>query len=670
MRKLGLLTALLMALSLLPAGPAGAAGPDAPVDNYQMQELDLWANDLVYDATRGVLYASIDQDASRYAGRVIEIDPETGAIGRKINLGGDPMELAIDEADTFLYVGRNDVGEVSRIELDSFTKDLDFALGSEGPRLFYAADIEAVPGTGGHSVAVARSKSTSPPGEGVAIYDDGVPRPATTPDHIGENSIIFGDDPGTLFGSDLCCSDQRFYVVTVDASGATRASVTSSLGGDELAAYSGGLIYTEPGRVVDPGLLTEADSLAFPDSWRNAVAVSEQAGRLFAVGADGTKTATMAVFDLATHEEDGEIVLGKVRDDPRNLVVAGSHLAFTAGYQWSGDGDTGVYLVHPTSRIEGHVKDNFTGQPAGEMCVLAASETDFDWAETDAAGFYSLQLPSDTYAVFAWDCNYTDYYSDLRLDIDVAEGSTKTVNLRVWPTPTVGAVDPATSKWSLLNSQTGNVTEFFFGTPVDIPMVGDWDCDGVDTPGLYRQSDGYVYLRNSNTTGPGEIRFFLGNPGDIPLPGDFDGDGCDTVSVYRPSQGRAFIADTLGANDGYFVADYDYFFGDPGDRPFTADFDGDGLTTVGLYRESTGFVYLRNANTSGMAESSFFYGEPSDRILAADWEGDFTESVGIYRPTEGTWYLRFTNVQGEADQVYYFGDESTIPVAGVFGLTS
>ena len=66
----------------------------------------------------------------------------------------------------------------------------------------------------------------------------------------------------------------------------------------------------------------------------------------------------------------------------------------------------------------------------------------------------------------------------------------------------VGIVDTSTGEWYLLDL-AGNTTKFFYGDPGDLPMVGDWDCDGDETPGLYRQSDGFVYLRNSNSQGDG-----------------------------------------------------------------------------------------------------------------------------------------------------------------------
>ena len=101
--------------------------------------------------------------------------------------------------------------------------------------------------------------------------------------------------------------------------------------------------------------------------------------------------------------------------------------------------------------------------------------------------------------------------------------------------------------------------------------------------GQYRRADGYVYLRNSNTQGPADIKFYFGNPGDFPLSGDFNGDGCDTVSLYRQSEGRVYIINRLGDNDGGLgAADYDYYFGNPGDKPFVGDFDGDGFEVGSL----------------------------------------------------------------------------------------
>ena len=229
--------------------------------------------------------------------------------------------------------------------------------------------------------------------------------------------------------------------------------------------------------------------------------------------------------------------------------------------------------------------------------------------------------------------------------------------------PELAQFDPATGQWHMRDA-VGATHTFFYGVPGDVPLLGDWDCDGDDTVGMYRPSNGFVYLRNSNTQGVADLDFFYGVAGDIPLAGDWNGDGCDTLAIYRA--GRVYVRNELGTG----VADYDFYFGVPGDRPFAGDFDGDGVTTVGLYRDSTGFAYLRAENSTGTADVEFFYGAPSDRILVGDWDRDGDETVGIFRPAESRFYLMsrgLTREQAERLVVMGFLGEvlSRLPLGGV-----
>jgi 5'-nucleotidase/UDP-sugar diphosphatase len=225
-----------------------------------------------------------------------------------------------------------------------------------------------------------------------------------------------------------------------------------------------------------------------------------------------------------------------------------------------------------------------------------------------------------------------------------------------------GLVDTSRGLWKLGGAA------FYYGVPGDYPFVGDWDCSGVDTPGLYRQSDGYVYLRDSNTQGIADIKFFFGDPGDVPIAGDFNGDGCDTVSIYRPSNQTFYIINELGSNDaGLGAAEYSFMFGDLGDEPFTGDLNGDGIDEVGLHRDTTGLVYYRNTLTTGIADVSFIWGDPADVVFAGDWNGDATDTVGLLRHSDSTFYYRNTNTQGIADgSVLVAGGDSDYPVTGVF----
>jgi len=240
-------------------------------------------------------------------------------------------------------------------------------------------------------------------------------------------------------------------------------------------------------------------------------------------------------------------------------------------------------------------------------------------------------------------------------------------SIAVAATDTVGLVDPTTGVWSL-RTEDGLTHSFYFGNPRDIPFAGDWNCDGVDTPGLYRQSDGYVYLRNSNDQGNANVSFFFGNPGDLPIAGDFNGDGCDTVSVYRPSESRVFIINELGSEDGGLgAADTAYYFGNPGDSPFTGDFDDDDVDTIGLYRQSTGLVYFSNSHAQGNADFQFFFGDPGDRFVGGDWTNDGTDTAGVFRPSQSMFYLKYTNSSGNADDQFGYGNGSMLPVAGNWG---
>jgi hypothetical protein len=234
----------------------------------------------------------------------------------------------------------------------------------------------------------------------------------------------------------------------------------------------------------------------------------------------------------------------------------------------------------------------------------------------------------------------------------------------------VGLVDPATGEWHLRDS-SGWETSFFYGDPGDVPFMGDWDGDGVATPGLFRASDAFAYLRNSNSQGTADIRFFFGNTSDVPLAGDFNGDGTDTLSIYRPSEQRFYIINQLGENEGGLgEAEYSFVFGNPGDKPVVGDWDGDGIDEVGLHRESTGFFYWRNTLTTGVADGEFFFGDPDDRFVAGDWGVvDGIDTPGLFRPSDVTFYFRHTLTQGIADSQFTWtgAGASWLPVTGNVG---
>jgi hypothetical protein len=195
------------------------------------------------------------------------------------------------------------------------------------------------------------------------------------------------------------------------------------------------------------------------------------------------------------------------------------------------------------------------------------------------------------------------------------------------------------------------VGRFYYGNPGDEPLMGDWNCDGEQTPGMYRRSTGLVYLRNSNTQGNADSRYIFGNPSDIPIVGDFNGDGCDTVSIYRPSETRFYLSYTLGAP----LADVSFFFGGFNDKPLIGDFDDDGVDTVGIFRPSNGLVALTNGHRGGTVDHQFYFGGVGDQMIVGDWDGDGDDTVGIYRYSNGVLYLNNEHRTGSASYTLNVG---------------
>lgn len=227
----------------------------------------------------------------------------------------------------------------------------------------------------------------------------------------------------------------------------------------------------------------------------------------------------------------------------------------------------------------------------------------------------------------------------------------------------IGVVDPSQGIWYLRDPLTGDTTSFYYGNPGDVPFMGDWNGDGVDTPGLYRQSDGYVYLRNSNTQGIADVSFFFGNPGDIPVPGDFDGDGLDTVSIYRPSEAKFYVINKLGSKDaGLGAAETSMWFGNPGDHPIAGRVDGIGRDTIGIHRQASSLVAFASSPPLSIA-----FGNPGDQILIAPFGGGPKDAIGVFRSRTAVFHLRSTMSPQSTAHIIGYGHPGYLPIAGAFG---
>lgn len=190
------------------------------------------------------------------------------------------------------------------------------------------------------------------------------------------------------------------------------------------------------------------------------------------------------------------------------------------------------------------------------------------------------------------------------------------------------------------------------GVPDGIPVVGDWNGDGVQTPGIVK--NGRWYLRNSNSLGPADIVFDFGTGSDYPIVGDWTGDGIDKPGVVR--NGVWFLKfDHLGG-----AADLELAMEFPDGIPIAGDWTGDGVAKPGVVRGGTWF--LRNSLTAGPADTVFYFGQPGDRPVVGDWNGQGVDLPGVVR--NGIWYLRLSHSEGVADEQFAYGLRTDIPIAG------
>lgn len=178
--------------------------------------------------------------------------------------------------------------------------------------------------------------------------------------------------------------------------------------------------------------------------------------------------------------------------------------------------------------------------------------------------------------------------------------------------------------WALSNVCGGTGDYILnFGQAGDIPFVGDWDGNGTDTPGVFR--NGHWYLSNS-FSGSVDYSFDYGIPSDVPVVGDWNGDGRTTVGIFRNSDWH--ITDALGGAPGYV-----FNYGVPGDVPVVGDWNGDGRETPGIYR---GANWALSDVFGGTGDHNFVYGVASDLPIVGDWDGNGSSTPGVVRTSSDT----------------------------------
>jgi protocatechuate 3,4-dioxygenase beta subunit len=263
--------------------------------------------------------------------------------------------------------------------------------------------------------------------------------------------------------------------------------------------------------------------------------------------------------------------------------------------------------------------------------------------------------------------------------------------------------DVSRSQWILADEEGRPAVEFRFGLEGALPVTGDFDGDGLDEIACFLHGVWFIDLNGNGVWDDDDLWAWLGSQTDLPVTGDWDGDGKDDIGVFGPAwmgDARAIAAEPglpdgqneptgrhknlppdpqeatvdrrtmKRAADGHLredLIDHVFHFGRPNDVPVAGDFNGDGVTNVGLFRDGSWYL---DVDGSGQWSAADVYvgqlGAKGDVPVVGDFNGDGVDDLGVYR--DGLWRL---DSDGDRtltarDKVFELGGPNDRPVVGDF----
>ena len=239
------------------------------------------------------------------------------------------------------------------------------------------------------------------------------------------------------------------------------------------------------------------------------------------------------------------------------------------------------------------------------------------------------------------------------------------------------------------------------GIEAGIPVTGDFNGDGISEVAVYRNGHWFVDLNGNGRWDEEDLWAELGAEGDLPVVGDWDGDGKDDIGVYglqwqsdllanaeEPglpdpqnlyrgvlknvpprvgySSGTRALQQSRGGEVREDVVDHVLRYGHGTDAPVVGDWNGDGISTVGVFRNGVWKLDTDGDGRISEADELVEFGAPGDVPVTGDFDGDGIDDIGVYR--QGTWILDSDGDRHETavDEVFHQGGANDIPVTGDF----
>lgn len=287
------------------------------------------------------------------------------------------------------------------------------------------------------------------------------------------------------------------------------------------------------------------------------------------------------------------------------------------------------------------------------------------------------------------------YNKDKVVSRDRVRDSAVVLNPVQW---TIDTIDQG--RWTFVSTNKVRVTRDAFNVLGAKQLSGDFNGDGRDEIALFKDGEWLVDINGNGTWDDGDMWINLGEKGDRPLVGDWDGDGKDDVGVYGNSwtateeilQSEPGIPDatnqrltkpknlpppkgsvrerlmqrSVEGTPRSDEVDHVFRFGTENDTPVVGDFNGDGISTVGLF---TAGQWTLDTNGDGRftdEDSYHKFGQAGDIPVVGDFDGDGIDEIAVVR---GSRLIVDSNGNGEmdaADKVFEIEGEGEEVIAGDF----
>lgn len=264
--------------------------------------------------------------------------------------------------------------------------------------------------------------------------------------------------------------------------------------------------------------------------------------------------------------------------------------------------------------------------------------------------------------------------------------------------------DMDAGEWSFATLNGNSISEldyrFIFGATDGLPVVGDFDGDGISEVGIFKDGFWLIDINRSGTWDKDDLMVRLGDLADTPVVGDWDGDGKDDIGIYGPMWHRdpeaiarepglpnpenrphttaknvpAVGEEAVNGARSMKLTSFgrqrtdaiDHVFGIDEQRytPVTGDWNGNGIRSIGTFNNGSWRLDVNGDGRLDEHDKVIQFGRTGDIPIVGDFNGDGIDQIGVFR--DGTWIIDSNgNHREDADDLrILYGKASDIPVVG------